>query len=67
MSQESERCGQDIDQVKNAMDARDAFHTLEHELDHLDGDITRASRRALELTQAPLRELSAAFRAAPKP
>jgi hypothetical protein len=81
MSNESERLSQDFHEVTSdiqrlrdeirvrlhlgAMDAREAFHALEHEVDHIGVAITRVSQQALKNAQARLKELSAAF--APPP
>jgi hypothetical protein len=48
-----------------AMDARDAFHTIEHEIDRIGVGVSRVSEQALKNAQARLKELSAAFRAPP--
>jgi hypothetical protein len=44
-----------------AMDARDAFLAIEHEVDHLGREITQTSRRTLTQALQQLKQLSAAF------
>jgi len=46
-----------------AMDARDAFQNIEHELDHVGREITRATRHSLENVRDELKKLAAAFKA----
>ena len=83
MPNDTEQLSQDISHVKQninqlrdeirvrlhlgALDARDAFHALEHEIDRIGVGISRVSEQALKNAQARLQELSAAFRTPPKP
>jgi hypothetical protein len=45
-----------------AMDARDAFAQIEHEVEHAARDASHATKRALERARSQLRVLSDAFR-----
>jgi hypothetical protein len=44
-----------------AMDARDAFAGLEHQVDHIGRDISQATLRALVRARKQLKELKTAF------
>ena len=46
-----------------AMDARDAFGTIEHDVDHIGREISQATRHSLESARNELKRLSAAFKA----
>ena len=46
-----------------AMDAREAFGNIEHELDHVGREITKATRHSLENVRSELKKLVAAFKA----
>jgi len=48
-----------------AMDARDAFATLEKEVDHVGREITQATRHSLANARAELKKLQASFKATP--
>ncbi len=48
-----------------AMDAREAFVAIEHDVDHLGQDVTRTSHEALQGVLSRLKQLSAAFRGEP--
>jgi hypothetical protein len=48
-----------------AMDARDAFTQLEHDIEHTARDASQSAQRALEIARARLRELAEAFREPP--
>jgi hypothetical protein len=50
-----------------AMDTRDAFARIEHDVEHAARDISQATRRALEKARAQLNELVDAFRSPPPP
>lgn len=45
-----------------AMDARDAFVNIEHDLDHVGREISQATRHSLENARNELKRLSAAFK-----
>ncbi|HEX6835686.1 MAG TPA: hypothetical protein VF334_03885 [Polyangia bacterium] len=46
-----------------AMDARDAFSNIEHDLDHVGREITQATRHSLENARNELKKLIASFKA----
>ena len=48
-----------------AMDARDAFANIEHDLDHVGREISHATRHSLENARTELKRLAAAFKNAP--
>lgn len=45
-----------------AMDARDAFVSVEHDIDHIGRDVTHATRGALDNARKELKKLAAAFK-----
>lgn len=45
-----------------AMDARDAFANLEHDVDHIGREITQATRHSLENARKQLKQLGEAFK-----
>jgi len=78
MAKGSEALAKDIEQIRGelkqlrdelrvrlhlgTMDARDAFATIEHEVDHVGRDISQATQGALVKAREQLKALAAAFR-----
>ena len=79
MATKDDKLAKEIDHIRNdvqrlrddikvrlhlgAMDAREAFTNIEHELDHVGREITKATRHSLENVRDELKKLVAAFKA----
>ncbi len=74
LAKEIERIRGDVQRLRDeiklrlhlgAMDARDAFATIEKEVDHVGREISHATRHSLENAREELKKLQASFKSPP--